>query len=57
MAKNANPNILGHRDVMKADYYEKFLVFMKEEMESLYKNRIYSIVPISSVPKEKPSLG
>jgi len=56
VAKNGNPNILTHRDAMKADDNDQFLVSMKEEIDNLLKNQIYEVVPIDTVPRNKTIL-
>ena len=39
IAKSGNPNILTHREAMKADDNEKFLESMLEEIENLLLNK------------------
>lgn len=56
MEKNSNPNVLGQRDAMRADKFEKLIEYIKEKIENIHKNRIYTIVPISSVHKEKTTI-
>ena len=56
VAKNSNPNILSHRNAMKADDHDKFLSSMREEMDKLFDNDIYEIVPRKSVPSHKTVL-
>lgn len=51
LVASANPNILGHRDAMKADDFEKFLDSMDDEMERLFKEEIIEVVPRSQVPE------
>lgn len=50
LVASANPNILGHRDAMKADDFEKFLDSMDDEIERLFKEGIVEVVPRSEVP-------
>ena len=47
----ANPNILGHRDAMKAGDAECFHESMKEEMGNCQKNKIYELMLRNNVPK------
>ena len=49
-AASSNPNILNHRDAMKADDRDKFLQSMDDEMKNLLENGIYKLVPRSQVP-------
>eukprot|EP00957_Ditylum_brightwellii_P014969 1128635-Ditylum_brightwellii.AAC.1 len=46
---NANPNILNHREAMKADDKEQFLSAMEEEIERMIEKGIFKIVPRSQV--------
>jgi Reverse transcriptase (RNA-dependent DNA polymerase). len=55
-AASANPNILSHREAMKADDVEKFLESMQEELERMDDNEIYEEVLRSSVPKAQKIL-
>ena len=57
IAKGGNPNILNHRDAMKADDNEQFLTSMKQEVDKLLENEIYEIVPCNTVPKTKTVLN
>ena len=57
IAKGDNPNILAHRDAMKADDNEQFLILMKQEVDKLLENEIYEIVPRNTVPKTKTVLN
>ena len=52
-AASCNPNILNHRDAMKADDVEHFLESMDDEMKSLFKNKIYELYPRSKVPRNQ----
>eukprot|EP00957_Ditylum_brightwellii_P016610 1248623-Ditylum_brightwellii.AAC.1 len=38
---NANPNILSHKDAMKADDKDKFLQVMEEEVENMIEKDIF----------------
>ena len=57
MPRGGNPNILFHRDAMKADDYEQFLKSMKNEIDKLLENEIYEIVPRHTVPRSKTVLN
>lgn len=48
---SANPNILGHRDAMKADDADKFHESMDEEIQRLTDENIYEVVARSTVPE------
>ena len=50
-AASANPNILTHREAMKAKDIDQFLAAMQEELERMDDNEIYEEVLRSSVPK------
>ena len=46
---NANPNILSHKDAIKADDKDKFLQAMEEEVENMIEKDIFEVVPRSRV--------
>ena len=50
-AASANPNILTHREAMKAEDVEQFLTSMSEELERMDDNEIYEEILRSAVPK------
>ena len=56
-AASINPNILSHRDAMKADDREKFEKAMQEEILTMIENEIFEEVPRSTVPPGHPILG
>ena len=51
-----NPNILNHRDAMRASDSSMFMDSMDEEMENLCANDIYDLIPRNEVPPGKTIL-
>ena len=49
-AASVNPNILTHRDAMKASDVESFREAMDDEVKRMIENKIFKEVPRSSVP-------
>ena len=54
---SVNPNILNHRDAMKAHDREAFENAMREEINKMMKEEIFEEVPYSEVPKTHNVLG
>ena len=52
----ANPNILHHRDAMKASDSHIFKGSMDEDMENMYLNEIYELIPRNEIPPDKTIL-
>ena len=48
--KAGNPNIITHREAMKADNNDKFLESMRDEMDKIFGNNIYEVVHQPLVP-------
>ena len=51
-----NPNILNHRDAMRASDSHLFEDSMDEEMKNMYINEKYELIPRNSVPPDKTIL-
>ena len=56
LAASTNPNILSHRDAMKADDNIQFHVSMDTEMTQLWVSDIYELKPRSIVPPNQKVL-
>eukprot|EP00957_Ditylum_brightwellii_P079360 6033720-Ditylum_brightwellii.AAC.1 len=52
----ANPNVLSHREAMKAEDCEFFIQATEEEIERMVENNIFEVLPHSRVPTYQKAL-